>query len=172
MTEKLPRKVGLRAVEGSLMPPTPETNLPATSDQPYVAEVELGMIRFMQITKERNELRTRLDDVTLENERLKIEIDNAREGERLRTQRIVDESVLAGRRAETENQLLREEAADLRRRMDLDRREHNEQLAAARLAAAEARAEVMRLTAFAELIRAAVDKTLENAPTLTDRSDK
>ena len=119
---------------GDILPAVPSADR-------YLAEVNLGMARFQEVVKERDEYRKQLEEATLANERMQVRVTEAAADERIHVAEL-----------ETQAGILRDEIAHLRRELSELQ---------AKLVTATARE--MGLIGRLELIRAAFDQTINEA---------
>jgi hypothetical protein len=134
--------------------PTPAGLPEVIAPDPYEAEVAAGMAGYQKVRRERDAALQRADELTLENERLKIEAAGAREEALASAKHLVDEAVLAGKRFEVECSVLRGQLESMERQLQLATKEKDRALA---------RAE--RVIGMALLCRDGLEALAEEAPT-------
>lgn len=136
----------LRRAGEPLPPEPPRDDIP--SDR-YAREAARAAEHAAEICRSRDHYK----ELCLAQERdiaqLNVRLEAARETERAHVQKVIDEAITAQKAAEEQANVLRGEIESLRRQVEASRTE-----------ADEARARTAKLTAFCELVRAAVDTTI------------
>lgn len=116
----------------------------------HMLRMQAAFASYADTSRERDELRKQVEELTLEVQRLEIAQEQAVERERMHVQKIIDETMITNKRYETEISMLRDE-------LTLARSREMQALAQT----AEAHARCMRLLARVDLVRAALGQTLD-----------
>jgi outer membrane murein-binding lipoprotein Lpp len=119
----------------------------------FASEVQTGLARYYQLVQRLETTEQDLRTATLDNERLRVALEGAREHERNHVQVVIDEAKINQHKAEVEVQMLRDEIGSLR---------HD--VAAANKVAQDARAEAAELGAALKMIGANVIEMLNRRP--------
>jgi chromosome segregation ATPase len=131
-------------------PELPDRSGAGPEVQRYIHEVQAGMSRFQEILEQRDDLRRKLDDEILKNDRLHIQIAQAAESERIHVAKLVEEAIVEGKRWETQCTILQDELASLRA-----------ELVETRDKLIKVHASEARLLARVDLIAAALQQTVK-----------
>lgn len=136
------------------IPSPPEGNgidaaLPAEPDS-HMLRMQAAFAAYAEVVRERDELIKRCDQQTQEITRFEIQLEQAKEAERIHLKKVIDDAIMEGKKAEIEVNSLREEIVRAAAR-------ETEALAAR----AQAEARSMRLIARLDLIKAALSQALD-----------
>lgn len=134
--------------------------LAAIPDDPYALEIQLGMTRFAQVNQERDSLRRELHAAHQQIDRMEIQIEQAREHERMHVQKIIDERTTEASSLRAEIRVLNETIGNMREEMV---RLNSDLLVS--------RGREMQLRERVALVRAACQQTLDDSPDPRDEKE-